>query len=276
MFADLAPLGWGALTLLALAALLSGFAKTAVGGVGLISVATFAAVLPSRASTGALLPLLIVGDVIAVRAYRAHADWGTLARLVPAVGLGVLAGVGFVSRVDDTVMRRAIGGVLLVLLALQLDARRRAGREAADGRDADGRDGDGPEADRTVDQVGDNGRPTRWWTRWGFGSMAGFTTMVANAGGPAMSLYLLSARFSVMGFLGTTSWFFFVINVIKVPFSIGLGLITRTSLLLDLALVPGVLLGTWVGRRVIGRIEQELFERLVLATTLLSGLNLLR
>jgi len=275
VFADLAPLGWGALTLLALAALLSGFAKTAVGGVGLISVATFAAVLPSRASTGALLPLLIVGDVIAVRAYRAHADWGTLARLVPAVALGVLVGVGFVSWVDDTVMRRAIGGVLLVLLALQLGARRRASREA-DGRDADGREVDGRDADGTLDQVGDTGRPTRWWTRWGFGSMAGFTTMVANAGGPAMSLYLLSARFSVMGFLGTTSWFFFVINVIKVPFSIGLGLITRTSLLLDLALVPAVLLGTWVGRRVIGRIEQELFERLVLATTLLSGLNLLR
>jgi len=261
VFADLAPLGWGALTVLALAALLSGFAKTAVGGVGLISVAAFASVLPSRASTGALLPLLIVGDVIAVRAYRAHADWGTLARLVPAVGAGVLVGVAFVARVDDTVMRRAIGGVLIVLLALQVHTRRRAAGAAADG---------------TQDPVSATGRPTRWWTRWGFGSMAGFTTMVANAGGPAMSLYLLAARFSVMGFLGTTSWFFFAINVLKVPFSIGLGLITRTSLLLDLTLVPAVLLGTWIGRRVIGRIEQDLFERLVLATTLLSGLNLLR
>jgi uncharacterized protein len=253
--ADLAPLSWGSLVLLAVAAALSGFSKTAVGGVGLISVATFAAVLPSRASTGVLLPLLIVGDLVAVRAYRAHADWATLVRLVPAVGVGVVIGVGFVSRVDDTVMRRAIGAVLILLLALQVAGRRQPG---------------------TVMPVTESGRPTRWWTRWGFGSMSGFTTMVANAGGPAMSLYLLSARFSVMGFLGTTSWFFFVINLLKVPFSVGLGLIGRTSLLLDLALAPAVLLGTWVGRRVIGRVRQDVFETLVLATTLLAGLNLLR
>ncbi len=255
MFADLAPLGWGSLTLLAVAALLAGFAKTAVGGVGLISVATFAAVLPSRVSTGVLLPLLILGDLVAVRAYRAHADWATLARLVPAVGVGVLLGVAFVSRVDDTVMRRAIGGVLLALLALQVAGRRRS---------------------RPAEPVAESGRPTPWWTRWGFGSMSGFTTMVANAGGPAMSLYLLAARFSVLGFLGTTSWFFFVINVLKVPFSVGLGLITPASLRLDLALGPAVLLGAWIGRRVIGRVEQRLFETLVLATTLLAGLNLLR
>ena len=123
-------------TLLALAALLIGFAKTAIGGVGSISVALFAAVLPARESTGALLPLLIVGDVFALQAYRAHAKWGRLLRLFPSVAVGVIAGAVFVSLVDDTTVRRTIGAVLLGLVLLTL-WRRRTGsskeEEASDG-----------------------------------------------------------------------------------------------------------------------------------------------
>ncbi len=76
------------------AALLVGFSKTAISGVSAISVALFASVLPARESTGALLPLLLVGDVLAVRAYRRHTDWPVLLRLLPSVAVGVLVGVG--------------------------------------------------------------------------------------------------------------------------------------------------------------------------------------
>lgn len=251
-FGDLGTLGVATLLLLGLGALLFGFSKTAVGGVGLISVAIFAAVLPSRVSTGVVLPLLLVGDVVAVRAYHAHADWRALLRLIPAVAVGVGFGALFVATVDDAVMRRAIGAVLVGLVALHLAMRRRS---------------------RGVDP---SERPTPHpVASWGFGSLAGFTTTVANAGGPAMHLYLLNARYSVLGFLGTTSWFFFVINMLKVPFSAGLGLITPSTLALDLLLAPAVLLGTWLGRVAIPHIKQELFERLVLLTTALAGLNLL-
>jgi uncharacterized membrane protein YfcA len=91
-----------------------------------------------------------------------------------------------------------------------------------------------------------------------------------------MSLYLLNARYSVLGFLGTTAWFFFVINMVKVPFSVGLQLITVHTLRLNLVLAPAVLLGAWLGRLVITRVRQETFESLVLVTALLSGMNLLR
>jgi len=253
---SLAPtdLGFAALELLALAAALIGFSKTAIGGMSLISVAVFAAVLPSRVSTGVVLGLLLVGDVVAVRSYHQHADWAAILRLAPAVVVGVLVGVVFVARVDDAVMRRAIGAVLVVLVGLHLVVRRRKAR--------------------TEDPSGAAPR-AHPLTAWGFGSMAGFTTMVANAGGPAMSLYLLTARYSVLGFLGTTSWFFFAINLSKVPFSVALHLITPATLLLDLLLAPAVLLGTWLGRRVIPHVRQGLFENLVLLTTVASGLNLL-
>src|SRR5215211_6996249 len=246
------------LILLAVGALLVGFAKTSIGGVASISVALFAAVLPARESTGALLPLLIAGDLFALQAYRAHAQWARLLRLFPSVALGVVAGAVFVSFVDDVVMRRTIGAVLLGLVLLTL-WRRRPGRSekgAADGAaDAAGR---------------------TWPAALGYGSLAGFTTMVANAAGAVMSLYLLTARLDKLAFLGTAAWFFFLVNVFKVPFSIGLGLLTVDSLKLNAVLVPAVLVGALVGRVVIRRVNQELFERLVLVFTALSSVNLLR
>ncbi|MFF9092422.1 TSUP family transporter [Streptomyces sp. NPDC014802] len=118
---------------------------------------------------------------------------------------------------------------------------------------------------------------------WGFAALAfaallvGFskTTMVANAGGPVMSMYLLSAGFRKLGFLGTSAFFFLIVNVSKVPFSAGLGLIDGRSLLLDAALavfvVPGALFGKWA----VTRINQRLFEQLVIAATVVGGLQLL-
>lgn len=108
-----------------------------------------------------------------------------------------------------------------------------------------------------------------------YGVLGGFTTMVANAAGPVMALYLLSAGFRKLSFLGTSAWFFLIVNVCKVPFSAGLGLIDRGSLLLDAALVVFVLPGALLGRACVGRLNQQLFERLVLAATVLGGLHLL-
>ncbi|MFJ8196401.1 sulfite exporter TauE/SafE family protein [Streptomyces sp. NPDC096152] len=245
--------GWG-FAALACAALLVGFSKTAVSGANTVSLAVFAAVLPARASTGVLLPVLIAGDVLAVLTYRRHAHWPTLWRLFPAVAVGVVGGTLFLVWADDGVVRTSIGAILLLMAAVTVWRRRVAGRE------------------REPDAV--TGRSGRLKAR-SYGVLGGFTTMVANAGGPVMSMYLLSAGFRKYGFLGTSAYFFLVVNVSKVPFSAGLGLIDGRSLLLDAALavfvVPGALLGTWA----VHRINQRLFERLVIAATVVGGVQLL-
>lgn len=250
-----AAAGWAGLSVpglaaLALAAVLVGFAKTAIGGVGLVSVALFATVLPARESTGALLPLLLVGDVVAVLLYRRHTQWAALVRLLPSVVVGVLVGVAFVAAVGDTVMRRTIGVVLLALVAVHVLRLRGAG--------------------------GDDGLARHPVAAAAAGSLAGFTTMVANAGGPVMTLYLLAARLDKLAFLGTAAWFFLLVNAAKVPFSVGLGLIGPTSLAVDAALAPLVLLGAAAGRWLVGRLDQARFEQLVLAATVLAALNLVR
>jgi uncharacterized protein len=239
---------------LAFAALLVGFSKTAVSGANTVSLAIFAAVLPARASTGVLLPILIVGDVLAVLTYRRHAHWPTLWRLFPAVGAGVVVGTLFLMWADDQVVRTSIGAILLLMTAVTVWRRRTADQD------------DEPDSVTT--------RAGRVKAR-SYGVLGGFTTMVANAGGPVMSMYLLSAGFRKLGFLGTSAFFFLIVNVSKVPFSVGLGLIDGPSLLLDATLalfvVPGALLGKWA----VHRINQRLFEQLVIAATVLGGLQLL-
>ncbi|GHE61789.1 sulfite exporter TauE/SafE family protein [Streptomyces capitiformicae] len=240
--------------ILAFAALLVGFSKTAVSGANTVSLAIFAAVLPARASTGVLLPLLIVGDVLAVLTYRRHAHWPTLWRLFPAVGAGVVFGTLFLMWADDQIVRTSIGAILLLMTAVTVWRRRTADKE------------DEPDAVTT--------RAGRAKAR-SYGVLGGFTTMVANAGGPVMSMYLLSAGFRKLGFLGTSAFFFLIVNVSKVPFSVGLGLIDGPSLLLDAALalfvLPGALLGKWA----VDRINQRLFEQIVIAATVVGGLQLL-
>ncbi len=239
---------------LALAALLVGFSKTAVSGANTVSLAIFAAVLPARASTGVLLPLLIAGDVLAVLTYRRHAHWPTLLRLFPAVAAGVVLGTLFLKWAGDGAVRTSIGAILLFMAAVTVWRRRTA--ESAPGPDA------------VVTRSG------RIKAR-SYGVLGGFTTMVANAGGPVMSMYLLSAGFRKLGFLGTSAFFFLIVNVSKVPFSVGLGLIDGRSLLLDAALVAFVVPGALLGRWAVHRINQRLFEQLVIAATVLGGVHLL-
>ncbi|MFF2523363.1 sulfite exporter TauE/SafE family protein [Streptomyces liangshanensis] len=245
-------ISWWGFAALAAAATLVGFSKTAVSGANTVSLAVFATVLPARESTGVLLPILIAGDVLAVLTYRRHAHWPTLWRLFPAVAAGVVLGTVFLLLAGNDAVRTSIGAILLLMAGVTM-WRRRGGAEASEVPATSG------------------GRVKAG----SYGVLGGFTTMVANAGGPVMSMYLLSAGFRKLGFLGTSAWFFLIVNTTKVPFSVGLGLIDGRSLLLDAVLVLFVLPGAYLGKACVNRIDQRLFERLVIGATVLGGLQLL-
>lgn len=231
------------------AALLVGFAKTAIGGVATVAVALFAGVMPARESTAALLLLLLVGDVLAVSVYRRHCDWSLLRLLVPGVlpglGLGALA----LALLDDRTIKVAIGVILLLLVVVQLVMGRRRS----------------PQEDPSW-----SGR-----AKAATGVAAGLTTMVANAGGAVMTLYLVAQGVDKRRFLGTAAWFFFGVNLSKLPLSIGLGLVHRDMLASTVVLAPLVLLGGVVGVLVVRRIGQRSFDAAVLVASLLSAVALL-
>ena len=236
---------------LALAAVLVGLAKTAISSIGSVAVVIFAAVLPARESTGAILPLLLAGDVVGIATYRRHADWGVLARLLPGVLPGLLLGVWFLTVVDDTVMRYVIGTTLLLMTSVQLFQR---ARPAGAGRSRP--------------------RPLGA-TTLGVGAAAGFATMTANAAGPVTTIYLIMAGLPMRRMLGTAAWFYLVVNLAKVPFSARLGLLTRESLVADVLLVPAMLLGAGLGVLLVGRLRQRQFEVVALAFSAVAAVLLL-
>lgn len=234
------------------AAVTIGISKTALPGGNILAIALFAAVLPARTSTAAMLLLLIVGDVFALIAYRRHADWPTMLRLAPAVVLGLLAGFAFLALTGDGVVRRAIGVILLLMIALTLWRRWRQRR-----------------ADAAAPA------PGGILLAGTYGTLGGFTTMVANAGGPVMSMYFLATRTPMQVFLGTSAWFFAIINLVKVPFLTGLGLFETEVLLMDAVLAPLVVVGALIGLAVVKRLDQRLFDRIVIVLTVLGAVYLL-
>ncbi len=245
----LEPWAWAAL---AVAAVTIGISKTALPGGSILAIALFAAVLPARTSTAATLLLLMVGDLFALFAYRRHAHWPTLLRLAPAVIAGLLVGFAFLAFAGDGVVRRAIGVILLLMIAVTLWRRWRQSR-----------------ADTVAPASGG------LLLAGAYGTLGGFTTMVANAGGPVMSMYFLATRTPVQVFLGTSAWFFAIINVIKVPFLAGLGLFQAPVLLMDAVLAPLVVVGALAGLQVARRMNQRVFDRIVIALTIVGAVYLL-
>ena len=251
--------------LLMVVAALCGIAKTALPGAATIAVALCTMVLPAKESTGAILLMLMTGDLLAVWSYRRDADFRMLRRLVPAVLAGVGVGALFLHLASNDSTRRLIGAVLLLLVAVTLAQRRSASR-APDDASATREEPGAPAAPAA------GSRPARLI----YGGLAGFTTMVANAGGPVTSMYFLACRYPVKAFLGTTAWFFFLVNLVKLPFSVSAGLVNPATLTLGALAAPVVIVSALAGRRLAGRMDQRVFEPIVIVLTIVSALPLLR
>lgn len=246
-------LTWIQWTLLALGAFFTGLSKTGVAGLGILTVALFANAMPARESTGALLPLLILADLFGIVLYRKHGDWTYLWRLAPWVIAGVALGYLTMGHAGNGLIQRLIGGILLAMIALHLWRQREEIREP---------DGFAARLPHTL------------WFAGLTGVLAGFTTMVANAAGPVMVLYLLAMRLPKLAFIGTMAWFFFFVNLFKVPFSWRLDLITSQSLRMDAALALALLPGVILGPIIVKHLPQRAFERMVLVLTVLAALRL--
>jgi uncharacterized protein len=231
-----------------LAALLIGLAKTGISGLGIFAIVIFASILPARESVGVVLVILLAGDIVAVTVYRREAHWAYLRRLFPWAAAGVVIGALAAGQLPEGLMRQLIGSIVVVLVVVQLIRSRQPAR--------------------------DTDAPLPGWVSPATGLLAGFTTMVANAAGPLMVIYLLAMRLPKLVFVGTAAWFFFALNLFKVPFSYSLGLISPASLGISLWLMPFAVLGALFGRRIIGHIDQRLFDAIALGLSLLAGIRL--
>jgi uncharacterized membrane protein YfcA len=232
-----------------LCAAMIGVAKTGVPGVGILAVPLMVLTVgEARASAGWLLPVLVTADVMAVIIYRRHAEARTLFSLMPWILVGMLFGT-LALGLEESVLRHLVGAIVLVMIALHMARKWQIGPFA----DAD---------------------HTRWHHAGRFGVAAGFATTVANAAGPVMNLYLLSKQLPKEEFVAAGAWFFLIVNLMKVPLYAWRGMITGTSLVFDLLVVPAAVLGALGGRAIMRRLPQSHFEHIVLGFTTLAALLL--
>ena len=244
------------LTVGAIAALLVGVSKTALPGAGIIATPLLATVLHGRALAGATLPILLAADLFAVAWYRHDARWDLLRPLVVPVAVGFGFGAWFFVSVGSATrpLDVTIGVIILVMVAVQV--LRSARRAAA--------------SDATVAAAAT------------YGTAGGFTTFVSNTAGPIMNTYLVRFGLDKHEMIGTSAWFYFVVNVTKVPIYLALGawasgghFFTAESLTYDLTLVPMVVLGAYGGRRLFPHLPQEFFLGVVLVLSAAGAVNLL-
>lgn len=245
------------LALLLVAALIA-LDKSLLPGAGILGVGALATIMPAKEATGITLALIIVADWTAIWAYRDHVDWKSLRRLLPNVIAGVVVGAGFIFVANDSVTRRVIGVIILAFVGWNVSAMIRSRMRK---RKEEHPDAAAPKRTRAKGIV--------------FGTLAGFTTMVANAGGPVTSMYFMTEGFPVRLFLGTTAWFYLIINLVKLPFSLGLGMLNTSQLPMIAAGVPVIVATVFLGRWASGRIKRSVFNALIVILTIITGLVLL-
>jgi uncharacterized membrane protein YfcA len=221
------------------AALCAGLSKAGFTGMGLVAVIVFANIFGARDSTGVVLPLLIAADLGAVSLFRQHARWDYIRRTLPAAAIGVILGAIALSRLDNASFRPILGTIILALTLAQLARLWRPNLFPA-------------------------ALPHSRGLALSLGLLAGMTTMMANAAGPLVALYFVAVGLPKFEVVGTLAWFFFLINLFKMPFSVGIGVVSRSSLTFDAVLVPAVFIGLIAGRWLIVRIPQRAFDALML------------
>jgi uncharacterized membrane protein YfcA len=228
--------------------LVIGMSKAGLSGLALLFIPLMALSFGGKASTGILLPMLCVGDILAVAWYRRHAEVEYLLRLLPSTLLGMGAGVAVGGSLSDGSFRMLLGGIIVVLLGLMIGQDKLKSEQLY---------------------------PRTWWFSALAGLLAGFTTMVGNAAGAIMSIYLLSMRLPKNAFIGTAAWFFLIVNLLKVPLQIFFWKnISAGSLAFDAVMIPGIAAGAFIGVRVSGRIPERAYRIFVMVMTGVAALML--
>lgn len=229
--------------------MLVGIAKTGIPGVNVLVVPLLAAVFGAHRSVGMLLGILILADLFAAAYYRRHAHWGHIIRLLPVTFAGIAAGYFFLKVVNDEQLKAVIGIIVLVMLIVNYWRGRASG-------------GDAPV-------------PKQRWFAVGVGFFAGVSTMMANAAGPIMAIYLLAMKLPKVAFVGTGAWFFFIVNWLKVPFSTNLDMMTAETVKINLMLLPFIAIGAIIGILALKRIPQKAFTIIVQILAAAAAVKLL-
>lgn len=235
-------------TMVIICALLIGMSKTGISGAGMAVIPIMAAIFGGKLSTGIVLPLLSMADVFAVSYYHRHANWSYVLRLLPWTILGVFIGIYVGDKINDSVFKDIMGVIVMLSVVILI----------------------------WRDLKKDIRIPGGILFPAVMGLAGGFATMVGNAAGAIMALYLLSMRLPKNEYIGTGAWFFLIINLFKIPFHILIwGTIYVDTFQFDLVLLPVIAIGAFMGIYIVKIIPEKAYRIFLLLTTAISAIVLI-
>jgi uncharacterized membrane protein YfcA len=233
---------------LAIAATVIGLSKAGIKGVDMLNVTLMAIVFGSKASTGYVLPLLCVADIMAVIYYKRHVSWPHFKNLIPSMIIGVLLGVFIGIEINETLFRKLMSLIVITTIILLLWTEFKKNLHISH----------------------------NFWFNWGMGLISGFTTMIGNLAGAFSNIYFLASKLPKNEFIGTAAWLFLVINLFKLPFQILVWKnINLQTLVVDVKILPFVFIGFLLGIFIVNKINEQVFRKLVMAITLIGSIFLL-
>ena len=230
--------------LIFIGAFIIGLAKAGLKGIDMLNVTIMAIVFGGKASTGIVLPLLCVADIGAVLYYNRHAQWKYFWKIIPWMAIGILVGVYVGKDIDENLFRKIMAGIIIITVIIMLLMEARKSFKV-------------PANALFVSTTG---------------LAAGFTTMLGNLAGAFSNIYFLALRMPKNGFIGTAAWVFLVINLFKLPFQVLVWKnINAASLKVDLVLIPALVLGFWAGIKIVYRIKDDNYRKIVIVLTLIGA-----
>ncbi|WP_372774796.1 sulfite exporter TauE/SafE family protein [Mangrovibacterium sp.] len=235
--------------LMAFCAMLIGMSKVGVPGVSMIVVPVLAIIFGGKQSTGVLLPILMIADLFGVLYYRRHAEWSYLWKIIPwaFVGIGLALWVGEI--VNDEQFKDIIAILVFLCIGIMLWHDRKKGKQFF---------------------------PDQWWFAASMGVLGGFATMIGNVAGPIFAIYLLAIHLPKNNFIGTSAWFFLIVNYFKFPLHIFVWkTISWQSLTIDLVTLPAIALGAMLGIKLVKVLPEKVYRSAVIIITALSAFLLL-
>ena len=239
-----------------LAIIVQGISKSGfAGGVGVLTIPMMMLVMPVEKVVASLLPLLILLDMNAIYHHRSNKVWGRILEVYFPACFGILMGVvvwwwiGRQGVEEYSVYIKRFVGVIAILFAFYIFSKERAmswARYCPSGRRA----------------------------AWPVGVVSGFTSTIAHAAGPIVSFYMFAQGMGKSLFVGTTAWTFTLINLTKLPFYVGIGLVTSEILLFDAVLIWLIPIGSYLGKWMHDRVSERLFNRIIMGLVFLAGFQL--
>ena len=222
--------------------------KAGLKGIGILVVILLAFVYEAKASTGILLPMLIIADIIAVIYYRRSVRWDYLKRFLPWMIVGVLFGTYVGKGMPEEIFKKGMATIILISVLIMFAWERYDKSKIPD-------------------------------TLWFIGSMgfaAGFTTMIGNLAGAFSNIFFLASRIPKIEFIGTAAWLFFFINLFKLPFHIwSWKTIDLDTLYINLTLVPGIIVGFYIGLKIVDKFKEHQFRKFILVMTAIGAMAMI-